>query len=178
MSNAVAEPGSGARTAFDPIWIGRFIVLVAGVWLVLYPMFSDNLYYQNMIILSLVFAIAASGLSVITGLAGYVSLGQGAFIGLGGYTVGVLATRHPDTNVWLWMPLAGVVAGLVALVLGLVALRARGPSFVIITVAFLFLVQVIAINWRALTGGTEGLSLPIPMWDPAIANWPFYYSLL
>jgi ABC-type branched-subunit amino acid transport system ATPase component len=59
-----------------------------------------------------------------------------------------------------------------------VALRARGPSFVIITVAFLFLVQVIAINWRSISGGTEGLSLPIPTWDLDIANWPFYYSLV
>ncbi len=177
MSRA-AEPAPPEPPAYDLIWVGRGIALVAAVLLVLYPILSDDLYYQNMIIFSLVFAIAASGLSIITGLAGYVSLGQGAFIGLGGYTVGVLATRHPDTNVWLWMPLAGVTAGLVALILGFVALRARGPSFVIITVAFLFLVQVIAINLPSLTGGTAGLSLPIPTWDPDIANWPFYYTLV
>jgi ABC-type branched-subunit amino acid transport system ATPase component/ABC-type branched-subunit amino acid transport system permease subunit len=175
---SAAESAPQARRALDPIWLGRGIALVAGVLLVLYPMLSDNLYYQNMIILSLVFAIAASGLSIITGLAGYVSLSQGAFVGLGGYTVGVLATHHPDTNVWLWMPVAGVTAGLVALILGFVAMRASGPSFVIITVAFLFLVQVIAINWRSVSGGTEGLSLPIPTWDADIANWPFYYSLV
>src|SRR5215212_468423 len=162
MSAATTGSGPAEHRSFDLIWVGRAIALVAGVLLVLYPMISDNGYYQNMIIFSLVFAIAASGLSIITGLAGYVSLGQGAFIGLGSYTVGVLATRHPDTNVWLWMPLAGLIAGAVALVLGFVALRARGPSFVIITVAFLFLVQVIAINWRSVSGGTEGLSLPIP----------------
>ncbi len=128
MSSA-AESAPPKPPSFDLIWLGRLIALVAGVLLVLYPILSDNLYYQNMIILSLVFAIAASGLSIITGLAGYVSLGQGAFVGLGGYTVGVLATHHPDTNVWLWMPLAGVTAGLVALVLGLVALPASGrPS--------------------------------------------------
>src|SRR3954453_243442 len=178
MSGEAGQVNPGARAAFDTVWIGRAIALAGGVLLVLFPIISDNLYYQNMIILTLVFAIAASGLSIITGLAGYVSLGQGAFIGLGGYTVGVLATKHPDTNVWLWMPLAGVVAGLVALLLGFVALRARGPSFVIITVAFLFLVQVIAINWRSLTGGTEGLSLPIPTWSADIQNWPFYYSLI
>ena len=104
----MSEPAAAAaapRRAPRPIWLGRGSSLVAAVLLVLYPMLSDNLYYQNMIILSLVFAIAASGLSIITGLAGYVSLGQGAFIGLGGYTVGVLATQHPDTSVWLWMPL-------------------------------------------------------------------------
>src|SRR3954453_3995212 len=178
MSTGTAESAPDGHRSFDVIWLGRAIALVAGVLLVLYPMISDNGYYQNMIIFSLVFAIAASGLSIITGLAGYVSLGQGAFIGLGGFTVGILATRHPETSVWLWVPLAGVVAGLVALVLGVVALRARGPSFVIITVAFLFLVQVIAINWRSLTGGTEGLSLPLPTWDTDILNWPFYYALV
>ena len=173
MTRLTSVPVAAVQT-----WTGRALVLAAAVFLVTYPMVSDDLYHQNMIILSLVFAIAASGLGVITGLTGYVSLGQGAFIGLGGYTVGVLATRHPDTSVWLWMPLCGVVAGLVALALGFVSLRARGPSFVIITVAFLFLVQVVAINWRSLTGGTEGLSLPLPTWDIAIQNWPFYYSLL
>jgi branched-chain amino acid transport system permease protein len=178
MSGVVTQSAPERRPRPKPIWLGRLFALVAGVLLLLYPVLSDDIYYQNMIILSLVFAIAASGLSVITGLAGYVSLGQGAFVGLGGYTVGILAAHHPDTSVWLWMPLAGVTAGLVALLLGVVALRARGPSFVIITVAFLFLVQVIAINWRSLTGGTEGLSLPIPTWSADIANWPFYYSLV
>ena len=176
--SAPAAAADAPRRSISTVWLGRGLVLVAAVLLVLYPMLSDNLYYQNMIILSLVFAIAASGLSIITGLAGYVSLGQGAFIGLGGYTVGILATHHPDTSVWLWVPVAGLVAALVALLLGLVALRASGPSFVIITVAFLFLVQVIAINWRSLTGGTEGLSLPLPTWSFDIANWPFYYALV
>jgi ABC-type branched-subunit amino acid transport system ATPase component/ABC-type branched-subunit amino acid transport system permease subunit len=177
MSGAAAAHPPGRR-GNRQVWIGRGVALVGAALLIAYPLLSDNLYYQNMIILSLVFAISASGLSIITGLAGYVSLGQGAFIGLGGYTVGVLATRHPDTSVWLWVPLAGLVAALVAAGLGLVALRARGPSFVIITVAFLFLVQVTAINWRSLSGGTEGLSLPLPTWSFDYADWPFYYALV
>jgi branched-chain amino acid transport system permease protein len=167
-----------AARGLSTVGLGRVVAAIAALLLLAYPVISDNIYYQNMIILSLVFAVAASGLSIITGLAGYVSLGQGAFVGLGAYTVGVLATRHPDVSVWLWVPLSGVVAGLVAAGLGLVALRARGPSFVIITVAFLFLVQVVAINWRSISGGTEGLSLPIPTWDVAYANWPFYYGLV
>ncbi|MBZ5737923.1 branched-chain amino acid ABC transporter ATP-binding protein/permease [Nocardioides mangrovi] len=162
----------------QPIWVGRVIAIVAAALLVIYPMVSDDIYYQNMIILSLVFAVGASGLNIISGFAGYVSLGQGAFIGLGGYTIGVLAGKMPDTNPWLWVPLAGVVASAVALVLGFVSLRSRGPSFVIITVAFLFLVQVIAINWVSLTNGTAGLTLPLPTWDRDIINWPFYYVLL
>jgi ABC-type branched-subunit amino acid transport system ATPase component/ABC-type branched-subunit amino acid transport system permease subunit len=169
---------SGFWSRIKPIWVGRAIALAAAVLLLVYPQVSDDLYYQNMIILSLVFAIGASGLSIISGFAGYISLGQGAFIGLGGYTIGVLATKLPDTNIWLWVPVAGVVAALVALVLGFVSLRSRGPAFVIITVAFLFLVQVIAVNWVSLTNGTAGLTLPLPTWDREIGNQPFYYALV
>ncbi|WP_134740347.1 branched-chain amino acid ABC transporter ATP-binding protein/permease [Nocardioides sp. 503] len=172
-----SAPTEGKRSFLEPIWIGRAIALVAGVLLLAYPVLSDDIYYQNMIILSLIFAVGTSGLNIISGFAGYISLGQGAFLGLGGYTVGVLAARNEDVTVWWWIPAAGVVAGLVALVLGFVSLRSRGPAFVIITVAFLFLVQVIAVNWVSLTNGTAGLTLPLPTWDRDIMNWPFYYVL-
>jgi ABC-type branched-subunit amino acid transport system ATPase component/ABC-type branched-subunit amino acid transport system permease subunit len=131
-----------------------------------------------MIILSLVFAIGAVGLNIISGYGGYISLGQGAFVGLGAYTLAILSTRVPDVSVWVWVPLAGVVAGAFAALLGVIALRTRGHSFVIITIAFLFLLQLVAINWPALTNGTAGLTLPLPTWSIDIQNWPFYYTLL
>lgn len=166
------------KTTNQTLWVGRGLALVGAVLLLLYPVLSDDAYYQNMIILSLVFAVGASGLNIITGFAGYVSLGQGAFIGLGGYTVGVLAGRFESVPAWWWVPVAGLVAALVALVLGFVSLRSSGPSFVIITVAFLFLVQVVAVNWVSVTHGTAGLTLPLPTWDRDIINWPFYYALV
>jgi ABC-type branched-subunit amino acid transport system ATPase component/ABC-type branched-subunit amino acid transport system permease subunit len=163
----------------DPVsWAGRAVVIVAGILLVLFPLLDDDVYYQNMVILALVFAVAASGQNIISGLAGYMSLGQGVFIGLGGYTIGVLATKVDGVSAWWWVPVAGVTTALLALVLGLVSLRSRGPSFVIITVAFLFLVQNVATNWKSLTNGTAGLTLPLPTWDRAHLNWPFYYALL
>ncbi len=73
----------------------------------LFPVFSDDLYYQNMFILSMVFAIGAVGLNIITGYAGYVSLGQGAFVGLGAYTVGICVTDIGGSP-WVWVPVAGV----------------------------------------------------------------------
>jgi branched-chain amino acid transport system permease protein len=166
------------KTTNQTLWVGRGLALVGAVLLLLYPVLSDDAYYQNMIILSLVFAVGASGLNIITGFAGYVSLGQGAFIGLGGYTVGVLAGRFESVPAWWWVPIAGLLAAAVALVLGFVSLRSSGPSFVIITVAFLFLVQVIAVNWVSVTSGTAGLTLPLPTWDRDFINWPFYYALV
>jgi ABC-type branched-subunit amino acid transport system ATPase component/ABC-type branched-subunit amino acid transport system permease subunit len=151
-------------------------VIVAAAALLLYPVVSDNLYYQNMIILSLVFAIGAVGLNVISGYGGYISLGQGAFLGLGAYTLAILSTRV-GVSVWVWVPVAGVVAGAFAALLGVIALRTRGPAFVIMTIAFLFLLQIVATNWSSLTGGTAGVTLPLPQWSIEIQNWPFYYSL-
>jgi ABC-type branched-subunit amino acid transport system ATPase component/ABC-type branched-subunit amino acid transport system permease subunit len=161
-----------------PGWIGRIIAALATAAVLAYPLISDDTYYQNMIIISLVFAIGASGLNIITGFTGYVSLGQSAFIGLGGYTIGVLATKFDTVSPWLWVPVAGLVAAAVAVGLGLVSLRSRGPAFVIITVAFLFLMQQVAVNWEDVTGGTAGLLLPLPTWGIDVINWPFYYALV
>jgi ABC-type branched-subunit amino acid transport system ATPase component/ABC-type branched-subunit amino acid transport system permease subunit len=169
---------TSVRALSQPLWIGRILAAAGMLLLLAFPLMSDDAYYQNMIILSLVFAIGASGLNIITGFAGYVSLGQGAFVGLGGYTIGVLATRFDTVSAWWWVPVGGLVAAVVAVLLGLVSLRSRGPSFVIITVAFLFLVQVIAVNWVDVTNGTAGLTLPLPSWDRDIINWPFYYALV
>jgi branched-chain amino acid transport system permease protein len=155
----------------------RALIAAAALALAVYPLVSDDLYYQNMIILSLVFAIGATGLNVISGYGGYISLGQGAFLGLGAYTLAILSNRI-DVTPWIWVPVAGVVAGVFAALLGVIALRTRGPSFVIITIAFLFLLQLVATNWPALTNGTAGLTLPLPTWSIDIQNWPFYYTLL
>jgi ABC-type branched-subunit amino acid transport system permease subunit len=153
-------------------------VIAAGVLFVgLYPVFSEDLYYQNMIMLSMVFAIGAVGLNIITGYAGYVSLGQGAFLGLGAYTAGILST-DVGGNPLVWLPAAGLVGALVATALGVVAMRARGTAFVILTIAFLFLLQVTATNWDALTNGTGGITPPLPTWSIDYQNWPFYYSFM
>ncbi len=166
------------RSLGEPRRLGHVVLVMAAACLLAFPVVSDDAYYENMIILSLVFAIGASGLNIIMGYAGYVSLGQGAFIGLGGYTIGVLASKIEGPSPWLWVPVAGLVTAILAIGLGLVSLRSSGAAFVIITVAFLFLTGVIATNWVGLTNGTSGLTLPLPTWDRDIMNWPFYYTLI
>jgi ABC-type branched-subunit amino acid transport system ATPase component/ABC-type branched-subunit amino acid transport system permease subunit len=172
---------SGVGSALDTLtesrtpW--RVLITVGALALVAYPLVSDDLFYQNMIILSLVFAIGAVGLNVIMGYGGYISLGQSAFIGLGAYTVGI-ATTKIGGDPFVWVPAAGVVAALVAALLGLIAMRTRGFAFVIITIAALFILQIVAINWDSLTNGTSGITPPLPRWDLDYQNWPFYYSLV
>ena len=153
------------------------LIAAGALFIVLYPVFSDDLYYQNMIILSLVFAIAAVGLNIITGYGGYVSLGQGAFLGLGAYTTAILSTKV-GLSPFAWVPVAGLLAGIVAAFLGVVAMRTRGHAFVILTIAFLFLLRLVVTNWKELTNGTAGLTLPLPQWSTDYQYWPFYYALV
>jgi ABC-type branched-subunit amino acid transport system ATPase component/ABC-type branched-subunit amino acid transport system permease subunit len=173
--------GGGAppsRAPSKPLRSPWTAVTVVAILLVgVFPVLSDDLYYQNMVILSMVFAIGAVGLNIITGYAGYISLGQGAFVGLGAYTVGICVSDIGGSP-WVWVPVAGLLAGAIAALLGVVAMRARGHAFVILTIAFLFLVQLLATNWNELTNGTGGITLPIPTWSVEYQFWPFYYSLM
>ena len=152
--------------------------LVVAFWVVLllFPVASSDLFFQNMIILSLVFAIGAVSLNIISGYGGYVSLGQSAFLGIGAYTVGLLSI-HVDVSPFVFVPLAGVVGAAFATLLGVIAMRTRGHAFVILTIAFLLLTQLVLLNWPSFTQGSKGLSLPLALFDPSIQNWPFYYAL-
>src|SRR5215212_9591994 len=163
-------PPSQAGKALRSPWTA--VIAIAVLLVAVYPVISDDLYYQNMIILSMVFAIGAVGLNIITGYAGYISLGQGAFIGLGAYTVGI-CVNDIGGSPWVWVPVAGLLSGTVAALLGVVAMRARGHSFVILTIAFLFLVQLLATNWDELTNGTGGITLPLPTWSVDYQYWAF-----
>src|SRR6266511_4081630 len=124
---AVAERAGGRSGV--PRWL-RPAVITAGV-LVLAPVgFTENTYIQTVLILTLLLVVSSSGWNIISGFAGYVSLGQGAFIGVGAYTVGILS-RHTDVSPFVLAPLGGVAAAALAAVLGLVAMRARGHAFVV-----------------------------------------------
>jgi ABC-type branched-subunit amino acid transport system ATPase component/ABC-type branched-subunit amino acid transport system permease subunit len=168
-----------ARLLDPRLWklSSRGVVIIAAVVIVLFPL-SPSMSAQNTVILALVLAIGASGLNIITGFTGYLSLSQGAFVGIGAYVGAILATRIPDVPPLVWVPVGGVVAAAIAMLLGLVTYRSRGPAFVIITVAFLFLVQFVAIEWVPVTNGTAGLTLPLPDWPEAWGNWPFHLTLV
>ncbi len=83
------------------------MIAACALALLVYPLITDDLFYQNMIILSLILAIGAVGLNVIMGYGGYISLGQSAFIGLGAYAVGI-ATTKIGGDPFVWVPVAGV----------------------------------------------------------------------
>jgi branched-chain amino acid transport system permease protein len=159
-------------------WLRRATIALGGLGLVAYPLVRlDDVYGQSVLIFTFLLAVMASGWNIMAGFTGYVSIGQSAFLGIGAYTVALLALRT-GVSPLLLAPLGGVAAALVAAVLGATVMRTREHAFVIITIALLFLFQTLALNLEGVTGGSNGLTLPLPSWDRDIQNLPFYYLML
>jgi ABC-type branched-subunit amino acid transport system ATPase component/ABC-type branched-subunit amino acid transport system permease subunit len=155
--------------------------LVAGAvlfGLLLYPVINPwQPYPQGVLLLACMLAIQASSWNIISGYAGYISLGHSMFLGLGSYTVAILALRLGVNPLWL-VPLGGLTAVLAALLIGSVVLRTRGHAFVIITIAMLLAAQILAVNFKSVTEGSDGITLELPFWDRDYQNLPFYYLFL
>ena len=103
-------------------------------------------------------AIACIGLNVLLGLAGQVSLGHVGFIAIGAYTTGLLM-ESAGWFFWATIPASMALAALVGGILSMPALRVRGPYLAMVTIAFGFIVEHGAVEWRDLTGGGNGLIL-------------------
>ena len=154
------------------------LVLLVLAWLCIYPLEKHNAYWQQILFQCFLLGVVAVGWNVISGYAGYVSLGQSAFLGLGAYTTGLMTLHIHGHSPWWYAPAGGAVAALVAAVLGIVLMRARGHSFVILTIAFLFILQIGTLNWTNFTGGSNGITLPLPPYGRDWIYTPFYYAML
>lgn len=129
-----------------------------GATLLAFP-FVANSYWLYLACLVAIHVASATGLNILTGYTGLVSLGQAAFMGLGAYTVAVLELRA-GTPALLNLAAAGVVAMAGGVVVGIPSLRVKGLYLAIATIAASFIAHFLFANWSSLTGGTAGLSLP------------------
>jgi branched-chain amino acid transport system permease protein len=130
---------------------------------------------------TLIYAILAMSLDILLGYTGLSSLGHAAYLGLGAYSVGILSTRH-GAGFWTTLVVGVVLAGVVAGLFGLVALRATGVYFLMITLALGMVVWGLANRWVSLTKGDNGIS-PVPRPDLGLpwsmkAALPFYFLVL
>jgi branched-chain amino acid transport system permease protein len=126
---------------------------------------------------ALVFMVAASAWNIFSGYSGYLALGHAVFFGSGGYALALLCEHLGVGGGWpsfALLPLCGIVAALIAVPVGLVALRTRRHTFVVVTIAIFFIFQLVSYN-VGFTGGTSGLFLPAPPFSGADFNTPFYY---
>jgi branched-chain amino acid transport system permease protein len=148
---------------------------------IVFPLVVSNPAVTGIAVFALVFAVAATGWNIFSGYTGYIALGHAAYFGVGAYTITIMsqAWNVPGGYApFLLLPLAGLVAAIFAIPLGWIALRTRRHTFVVITVATFFILQLMAYNLKGLTNGSTGLSLPIPDWSGDFFNLPFYYVTL
>jgi branched-chain amino acid transport system permease protein len=124
--------------------------------LLLAPLVVDN-YFLHAMVLSMIFLLPAHGLNLILGYTGMLSLAQGVFFGVGAYASALMGI-HFGTGFLINFLCAGLFAALVALPLGIPALRLRATSFVMCTLGLVVIAQAVAKNWVDLTRGDMGLS--------------------
>jgi branched-chain amino acid transport system permease protein len=115
-------------------------------------------YLLSLIIRVMIFAIAAISLDFILGYGSLVSFGHAAFLGIGGYAVGISAS-HGFEDLLIQLPIALVASALFALVTGAISLRTKGVYFIMITLAFGQMMFFLATS-LASYGGDDGMTLP------------------
>lgn len=138
-------------------WISSLIAAALLFGLALSPA-NEYLFFAGFVVLQ--FVVIATGWNILGGYAGYVNFGVPAFVAVGAYTALVVfkATGMP---IPVQIAAAAAVAGLLGLGVGMLTLRLRGIFFSIATIAVVFILEAVVMNWRYV-GGATGLQLTRP----------------
>jgi branched-chain amino acid transport system permease protein len=156
---ASADPSLDARpeSLLAPRTVLTGALLAVLALLPLYAMLSGNSFALTLFTRVLILAIGAVSLNLIMGYGGMVSFGHAAYLGIGGYAVGILAKEGVGSGLVQW-PVAIAVSALYALVVGALSLRTRGVYFIMITLAFAQMIYYVAIGLDRY-GGDDGLTI-------------------
>lgn len=165
-----------SRGLYPPVpartWLGAALVIAVTVAL---PFVVGN-YWLRVWTTVLMFVAVAQGLNIIVGFAGYHSFGNAAFFGVGAYTTGVLmAVGMPFLAT---LPVAAGVSALIAMAVGYPLLRLRGHYFAIATVALNMAFAELIVNVGGVTGGAQGLALPMSSMPPDQLYRVIYFLML
>lgn len=144
------------------------------------PLFGLQHWFLNLLVFVFMFATMSSAWNLVGGFAGYPSLGHAGFFGIGAYALAlifkdqVLATGYEP---FVWLPVIGLIGGLIGWPIALISMRTRADVFAIVTITFLFVAQTLAFNLHDLTGGAQGMALPPAPFPTDTFELPFYYVL-
>jgi branched-chain amino acid transport system permease protein len=129
------------------------------------PYFVRDVYLQNMLVLTLMYAALSQSWNILGGYCGQISLGHGLYFGIGAYVATILFTRYQIIP-WGGMLVGGGLAAMIALVIGWGCFRLRGHYFTIATIVIAETAYLLVLNWDW-AGGALGIQLPISRVD----NW-------
>lgn len=144
------------KTDFGRFWSVVGLIVLFGVL----PWIGTPylLYILNMIGIA---AIAAVGLNILVGFTGQISLGHGAFFGVGAYAAAILATKT-GLPFYLTVPAAGIVTAMAGMIFGIPSGRLKGLYLTVATLAGQFIIEYVLVHWESVTQGTMGINLPDP----------------
>lgn len=121
------------------------------------PLIVTNSYVMHLLVMSFIWAILGVSMNLMLGVTGLLSLAHGALFGVGGYASALLVVRL-GVDFWAALGAAAVTAGITGFLIGLPTLRGRGPYFVISTLCFGLVVQIVIDKWESLTYGPLGIT--------------------
>ncbi len=133
-------------------------------------------YVLHLVLYTACYVVMASGWNILGGFAGYISLGHNVFFAVGGYFAGMVFARYGISTIIL-APFAGLVAGALGYLIGLITLRVRGPSFIISSLALVMIFRIFFENWE-FVGGAAGVSLKANDLPVQWAKLPYYYAFI
>jgi branched-chain amino acid transport system permease protein len=143
------------QTTWVKLWLGAFVLVLFAL-----PFFVGDYILYNANIIG-IFIIGALGLNILTGFTGQISLGHGAFMGVGAYVSAYISTTL-GLSFWVALPFSGFFAAAVGMIFGIPSLRLRGLYLAIATLAAQFIIDFIIIHLRPITGGSQGLLVDSP----------------
>jgi branched-chain amino acid transport system permease protein len=135
-------------------------ILAVPALVVLLPRVSSDFLNYRFAFVGIYF-IAITGLNILTGYSGQISLGHGAFMAFGAYTTAILTTNYGVGEYWT-IPIAGVLTGIFGLLFGLPALRLSGVYLALATFGLAISIVLVAKRFEGFTGGGGGKSIPLP----------------
>ncbi|WP_010393959.1 branched-chain amino acid ABC transporter permease [Paracoccus sp. TRP] len=156
-------------------------LLVLAVLIAVTPFFFPSGYYYRVGALIFVNGLAVTGIVILTGYAGQISLGHAGFAGIGGYAC-ALAPEYLGLHPALAMVLGAAVSAVLAYLVGRPILRLKGYYLAVATLGFGILVSMVLNNERDLTGGPDGIAVPelglrgvLKDWGLNLSNGQFWY---
>lgn len=151
--------------------------VLCAVMLILPIIISD--YLMRIVIVAGIYIILTLSLNLVTGYTGQFCLGWAAFYGIGAYTSALLAINL-QFSFWLGLPIAGIVAAVFGIALGIPTMRLKDIYLAITTLGFGEIIRLILLNWADLTRGSMGLpGIPAPSaFGVSLDNNYFYYYFM
>ena len=162
------------------------IFLLCAILLIFVPFLSQGTYFVYLSTLVVIYGIASTGLNLLSGYAGQLSLGHAAFMAIGAYSTALISQSlqvfpfwaNSGLHIWLGIFAGTTVAALFGRVMAISILRARGPYLAMMTIAFAWVVWKILVEWVSVSGGDLGISaIPKAQIGPIVLKDKAFHAL-